>query len=120
MPLCRVSDCLRVASATCLSLCCVSLGGYPPFHEGFGNASVSEQIVHGEFTMVPSKWRHVSDQGSAHTPSSWGGPCLTGAFCVEAKDVVRKLLVVDPSQRMSIGEALHHPWLQVRHPTAAA
>ncbi|XP_068457781.1 serine/threonine-protein kinase Chk2 isoform X2 [Clinocottus analis] len=53
--------------------------------------SVTEQILRGEFTMVPSRWRHVSDQ---------------------AKDVVRKLLVVDPSSRMSIQEALQHPWLQ--------
>jgi len=30
-----------------------------------------------------------------------------------AKDVVRKLLVVDPSRRMTIQEALQHPWLQV-------
>ena len=32
---------------------------------------------------------------------------------VTAKDVVRKLLVVDPSKRMTINEALQHPWLQV-------
>lgn len=36
--------------------------------------------------------------------------------CVEAKDVVRKLLVVDPSKRMTIDEALQHPWLQVTAP----
>ncbi|GLD46754.1 serine/threonine-protein kinase Chk2 isoform X1 [Lates japonicus] len=71
----------------------VCLGGYPPFHESFGRQSVRDQIIRGEFTMVQSKWRHVSDQ---------------------AKDVVRKLLVVDPSQRMSIEEALQHPWLQDR------
>ncbi|KAK2838231.1 hypothetical protein Q5P01_015443 [Channa striata] len=67
------------------------LGGYPPFHENFGHQSVTEQIIRGEFTMVESKWKHVSDQ---------------------AKDVVRKLLVVNPSQRMTIEEALEHPWLQ--------
>ncbi|XP_076010313.1 serine/threonine-protein kinase Chk2 isoform X2 [Genypterus blacodes] len=69
----------------------VCLGGYPPFHESFGHQSISDQIVRGEFTMVPSKWKHVSDA---------------------AKDVVRKLLVVDPSQRMTIAEALQHRWLQ--------
>ncbi|XP_076586719.1 serine/threonine-protein kinase Chk2 isoform X2 [Chaetodon auriga] len=67
------------------------LGGYPPFHESFGHWSITEQIIRGEFTMVPSKWKSISDQ---------------------AKDVVRKLLVVDPSQRMTIEEALQHPWLQ--------
>ncbi|XP_022622259.1 serine/threonine-protein kinase Chk2 isoform X1 [Seriola dumerili] len=71
----------------------VCLGGYPPFHESFGRQSITDQIIRGEFTMVQSKWKHVSDQ---------------------AKDVVRKLLVVDPSKRMTIEEALRHPWLQDR------
>ncbi|MED6240220.1 hypothetical protein ATANTOWER_017729 [Ataeniobius toweri] len=69
----------------------VCLSGYAPFHESFSENSVKEQIIRGEFTMVPSKWRRVSNQ---------------------AKDVVRKLLVVDPTQRMSVDEALQHPWLQ--------
>nr|XP_020450903.1 serine/threonine-protein kinase Chk2-like isoform X2 [Monopterus albus]XP_020450904.1 serine/threonine-protein kinase Chk2-like isoform X2 [Monopterus albus]XP_020450905.1 serine/threonine-protein kinase Chk2-like isoform X2 [Monopterus albus] len=71
----------------------VCLGGYPPFHESFGPQSTIDQIIRGEFTMVQSKWKHVSDQ---------------------AKDVVRKLLVVDPSKRITIDEALQHPWLQDR------
>ncbi|XP_049907555.1 serine/threonine-protein kinase Chk2 [Epinephelus moara] len=69
----------------------VCLGGYPPFHESFGHLTVTEQIIRGEFIMVPSKWSHISDR---------------------AKDMVRKLLVVDPSKRMTIEEALQHPWLQ--------
>ncbi|XP_020505389.1 serine/threonine-protein kinase Chk2 [Labrus bergylta] len=69
----------------------VCLGGYPPFHESFSKKTITEQIIGGEFTMVQAKWRSVSDQ---------------------AKDVVRKLLVVDPSKRMTIEEALKHPWLQ--------
>lgn len=56
---------LLAASLIYLSLYfTVSLGGYPPFHEGFGNLSITEQIIRGEFTMVPSKWKHISDQGS--------------------------------------------------------
>uniref|UniRef100_A0A1A8NJI7 CHK2 checkpoint homolog n=1 Tax=Nothobranchius rachovii TaxID=451742 RepID=A0A1A8NJI7_9TELE len=69
----------------------VCLSGYTPFHESFSKLSVTEQIIRGEFTMVPSKWKNVSDQ---------------------AKDVVRKLLEVDPSKRMTIREALQHPWLK--------
>ncbi|XP_055367274.1 serine/threonine-protein kinase Chk2 isoform X2 [Betta splendens] len=69
----------------------VCLSGYPPFHENFGCESTTDQIIRGQFTMVQSKWRHVSDQ---------------------AKDMVRKLLVVDPTKRMTIEEALQHPWLQ--------
>ncbi|CAJ1069332.1 serine/threonine-protein kinase Chk2 [Xyrichtys novacula] len=69
----------------------VCLGGYPPFHESFSPKTITEQIIGGEFTMVPSKWKQISDQ---------------------AKDVVKKLLVVDPTKRMTIEEALQHPWLQ--------
>ncbi|KAM7415458.1 hypothetical protein PAMA_017798 [Pampus argenteus] len=71
----------------------VCLGGYPPFHESFGRQSIRDQIIRGEFTMVQSKWKHVSDP---------------------AKDVVRKLLVVDPCKRMTVEEALQHTWLQDR------
>uniref|UniRef100_A0A3B3D1P1 Protein kinase domain-containing protein n=1 Tax=Oryzias melastigma TaxID=30732 RepID=A0A3B3D1P1_ORYME len=39
---------------------------------------------------------------------------ITNIAHVYAKDMVRKLLVVDPKERMSIAEALQHPWLQVR------
>uniref|UniRef100_A0A3P9IYR8 Serine/threonine-protein kinase Chk2 n=1 Tax=Oryzias latipes TaxID=8090 RepID=A0A3P9IYR8_ORYLA len=77
----------------------VCLSGYAPFHEKFGNHSVSEQIIRGEFTMVPYKWKHISNQ---------------------AKDMVRKLLVVDPKERMSIDEALQHPWLQDQEMLATA
>ncbi|KAM4617007.1 serine/threonine-protein kinase Chk2 isoform 2-T2 [Polymixia lowei] len=69
----------------------VCLCGYAPFHENSGRVSVREQIIQGEFTMVPSKWKNVSDQ---------------------AKDMVKKLLIVDPSKRLTIEEALQHPWLQ--------
>ncbi|KAF6716944.1 Serine/threonine-protein kinase Chk2 [Oryzias melastigma] len=77
----------------------VCLSGYTPFHENFGNYSVSEQITRGEFTMIPKKWEHISNQ---------------------AKDMVRKLLVVDPKERMSIAEALQHPWLQDQEMLATA
>ncbi|XP_037535909.1 serine/threonine-protein kinase Chk2 [Nematolebias whitei] len=69
----------------------VCLSGYAPFHENFSQRSVTEQIIRGEFTMVPAKWTHVSNQ---------------------AKDMVRKLLVVEPTKRMTVDEALQHPWLQ--------
>ncbi|XP_047448691.1 serine/threonine-protein kinase Chk2 [Mugil cephalus] len=69
----------------------VCLSGYPPFHQNFSSLSITDQIISGKFTMVQSKWRNVSDQ---------------------AKDLVQRLLVVDPSQRMSIEDALQHPWIQ--------
>lgn len=36
-------------------------------------------------------------------------------YCfVVAKDLVKKLLIVDPNKRLSISEALQHPWFNVR------
>jgi calcium-dependent protein kinase len=39
-------------------------------------------------------------------------PCISG----EAKDVVRRLLTVDPVKRATAGEILAHPWLRNAHP----
>lgn len=69
--------------------------------------------------MVPSKWKHVSDQGTVAVLLQYC--CSTTAVLLQqcsvsvftAKDMVRKLLVVDPGERMTIEEALSHTWLQV-------
>ncbi|XP_024295174.1 serine/threonine-protein kinase Chk2 isoform X1 [Oncorhynchus tshawytscha] len=69
----------------------VCLAGYPPFHPNAQTGlSVRDQITQGIYTFIPSKWDGISD---------------------DAKDVVKKLLVVDPNARLTIEEALHHPWL---------
>uniref|UniRef100_A0AAY4BRA3 non-specific serine/threonine protein kinase n=1 Tax=Denticeps clupeoides TaxID=299321 RepID=A0AAY4BRA3_9TELE len=71
----------------------VCLSGYPPFHQSLGDLPVQEQITRGQYTLVPSRWKKVSE---------------------EAKDMVRKLLVVDPMERLTVEQALAHPWLEVR------
>lgn len=48
------------------------------------------------------------------TIGRWSFPDLTACcFLVAAFDLVQKLLVVDPTRRLKIEEALEHPWLQV-------
>lgn len=39
--------------------------------------------------------------------------CQPALFIILALDLVKKLLVVDPSKRLTTEEALQHPWLQV-------
>lgn len=39
--------------------------------------------------------------------------CQPAHFVILALDLVKKLLVVDPSKRLTTEEALEHPWLQV-------
>lgn len=66
--------------------------------------------------MLPAKWKHISDEGTAAallTHHNNYGAALTVYLLITAKDLVKRLLVVDPSKRLTIDEALQHPWLQV-------
>lgn len=58
------------------------------------DAVLFEKIKSGEYDADDPVWDHVSD---------------------DAKDLVARLLVVDASRRLSAGQALAHPWLQVSH-----
>lgn len=69
----------------------VCLAGYQPFHPDHGELPVRDQIVQGHYRFVQSKWAKVS---------------------ASARDLVKKLLVVEPEQRLTIEQALEHPWLQ--------
>ncbi|XP_069817386.1 serine/threonine-protein kinase Chk2 isoform X2 [Dendropsophus ebraccatus] len=68
-----------------------SLSKYPPFSESTCNRPLKEQITTGLYTFIPAAWSHVSQP---------------------AQDLVKKLLVVDPNNRLTIKQALEHPWLQ--------
>ncbi|XP_072271565.1 serine/threonine-protein kinase Chk2 isoform X2 [Pyxicephalus adspersus] len=69
----------------------VCLGGYPPFSESNNKMPLKDQITGGHYTFISDAWKNVS-----HT----------------ALDLVKKLLVVDPEKRLTIKEALGHPWVQ--------
>ncbi|KAJ7309875.1 hypothetical protein JRQ81_007950 [Phrynocephalus forsythii] len=69
----------------------ICLSGYPPFSDKHHHLSRREQIATGKFHYCEQRWKHVSK---------------------EAFDLVKKLLVVDPEKRLTIKEALEHPWLQ--------
>ena len=69
----------------------VLLGGYAPFED----PDPEEQfraIVAGDFEFHEEYWADVSDA---------------------AKDFIRRLLTVDRSARITVEEALHHPWLEL-------
>ena len=40
-------------------------------------------------------------------------PKLFGNISEDALDLIRKLLKIDPNERISSSEILQHPWLQV-------
>lgn len=70
----------------------ILLCGYPPFN-GADNAAVYAAVRRGTYYFPSSDWRHVS---------------------VEARDFIRRLLQVNVSKRMTVDQALRHPWM-ARH-----
>lgn len=67
----------------------ILLCGFPPFyHES--TAALYKQIKKGEFDFPAPYWSNISDS---------------------AKDLVRKLLTVDPAQRYTAQQVLAHPWI---------
>jgi len=75
----------------------ILLCGFPPFY----NEKLQllfEQIMKADYDFPEDYWCDVSS---------------------EAKDFIRKLLVVDPKKRMSGKEALKHPWLMGHAPSSA-
>lgn len=68
----------------------ILLCGFPPFYDE-DNTALFEQIKSGTFEFPSPYWDDVSDI---------------------AKDLISKLLKVDPSERLQGDEILEHPWFQ--------
>jgi len=68
----------------------VLLSGTPPFDEDRGN--LFTLITKGKFEFYPEFWGEVSEQ---------------------AKDLVSKLMTVNPTERITVEQALKHPWIAV-------
>jgi serine/threonine protein kinase len=67
----------------------ILLCGFPPFyHES--TTQLYKQIKKGEYDFPAPYWTEVSE---------------------EAKDLVRKLLCVDPAKRLTAQQVLQHPWI---------
>lgn len=69
----------------------ILLAGYPPFWSS-NDEKLLLSILQGNYSMPSPYWDNVSD---------------------EAKDLVRRLIVVEPSERLTVSEALTHPWIQM-------
>lgn len=69
----------------------ILLCGFPPFYAEDDDETF-DQIVSGEFDFPEPYWGKISDS---------------------AKDLIRKLLVVDPIKRFTAEQTLNHPWIRV-------
>lgn len=67
----------------------ILLGGYPPFWSE-SEPLLFEQIRQGAFTYNDPVWKTVSSS---------------------AKDLIGKLLIVDPAKRLTASQALQHTWV---------
>eukprot|EP00744_Colponema_vietnamica_P001930 GILI01003122.1.p1 GENE.GILI01003122.1~~GILI01003122.1.p1 ORF type:complete len:325 (+),score=117.91 GILI01003122.1:112-1086(+) len=68
----------------------ILLCGFPPFYDE-NNTLLFEQIKHARYDFPSPYWDNISEA---------------------AKDLVRKLLVVDPARRLNADEILAHPWIK--------
>lgn len=69
------------------------LGGYPPFYEPDDDQkTMFRKIVNCEYQFHPENWEDVSE---------------------EAKDLIRGLLELDVKKRLTVDQALDHPWMNV-------
>jgi calcium/calmodulin-dependent protein kinase I len=67
----------------------ILLCGYPPFYQD-DSIEMYDHIQRGDFDFPSPHWDFISG---------------------EAKELVRKLLTVDPQERCSLSELLNDPWL---------
>ncbi|EER09574.1 Calcium-dependent protein kinase, putative [Perkinsus marinus ATCC 50983] len=74
----------------------ILLCGYPPFY-GETDADVLTKVRLGNYTFNASDWRNIS---------------------ADAKDLIRKLLKMNPRERYTAEQALNHPWVRNHAPGA--
>jgi len=74
----------------------VILCGYPPFY-GETDKEVLMKVRTGSFTFNPGDWANVSE---------------------DAKNLVRALLKMSPSERLTAEQALNHEWVREKAPRA--
>ena len=67
------------------------LGGYPPFSDEITEYTLHDQICQARYSFPDRYWGSVSDDG---------------------KDLIKRLLTLDPKKRISSTEALAHAWMQ--------
>eukprot|EP00050_Salpingoeca_kvevrii_P009109 m.307196 g.307196 ORF g.307196 m.307196 type:complete len:366 (+) comp19807_c0_seq1:2-1099(+) len=75
----------------------ILLCGYPPFAHEPGMDKMFEDIKNGNYEFEAPDWDDISDS---------------------AKDLVSRMLDVNPNTRITVAQALAHPWIHDRRTTA--
>lgn len=69
----------------------ICLVGFPPFSDEKSVQSMEQQIIKGAYSFPMEYWSEIS---------------------IEAIDLIKKLMCVDPEQRISLDQVLEHRWLK--------
>ncbi|XP_023214970.1 serine/threonine-protein kinase Chk2-like isoform X3 [Centruroides sculpturatus] len=69
----------------------ICLVGYPPFSDDYKDMPLTDQIIQGRYRFPLKYWHHVSKP---------------------AIDLIKRLLTVNPNNRITLEEALQHPWFK--------
>lgn len=80
----------------------ILLSGYPPFYmedNDYHNKMLYKNILNGRYDMTTEQLKSVSE---------------------EAQDLITGLLNVDPKKRLTVDQALAHPWIQAARERLAA
>ncbi|KAJ8312433.1 hypothetical protein KUTeg_009806 [Tegillarca granosa] len=68
-----------------------ALSGYPPFSDERTDMDLPKQIMGGHYTFPKQYWTGISDK---------------------AIDLIKKMMTVDPKKRITLGDAINHPWFK--------
>ncbi|KAM4810157.1 calcium/calmodulin-dependent protein kinase type IV-like [Rhinophrynus dorsalis] len=68
----------------------ILLCGFEPFFDPRGDQYMYSRILNCDYEFISPWWDEIS---------------------LNAKDLVRKLIVLDPKKRMTVSQALQHPWV---------
>jgi serine/threonine protein kinase len=69
------------------------------------------QIKRGNFGFPLPYWSRFSSEVLLRGGSSLPTTCRPDRCCSQSKDFIKRLLVVDVAARMTVPQALEHPWL---------
>lgn len=70
----------------------ILLSGEPPF-KGKDDKEVLASIERGQYSFDKENWKYISAQ---------------------AKDLISKMIEIDPKKRLSVKDAMLHPWFEIR------